>query len=116
MQGLKEELAKMRIKLPNNQAEPLPIETAGSSASADQIRLVLSPAEASDLSPLLLDIKGLAKLLSRSVGSLWRDDAAGRLPRAVRIGSSKRWRFDEIRDWVSAGCPSRSDWEAIRAR
>jgi len=102
----------MQTNLANTQAESLPIEAASSSAPADQIRLVLSPTAASDLSPLLLDIRDLAKLLSRSVGSLWRDDAAGRLPRAVRIGSSKRWRFDEIREWVSAGCPSRSDWEA----
>src|ERR1700677_1579306 len=106
------ELAKMRANLPDNQPEPLPIENVSSKAPADQIRLLLSPTAASDVAPLLLDIRGLAKLLSRSVGSLWRDDAAGRLPRAVRIGSSKRWRLDEIRDWVSAGCPSRADWEA----
>ena len=97
----------MRVNLPNNQTEPLRIKNEDTSATALQ-----PPAASSDLSPLLLDIRGLAKLLSRSVGSLWRDDAAGRLPRAVRIGSSKRWRLDEIRDWVSAGCPSRTDWEA----
>ena len=61
---------------------------------------------------LLLDIKALAVLLSRSVPSLRRDDAAGRLPAALRIGGAKRWRVDEIRRWVDAGCPDRKTWQA----
>ena len=63
--------------------------------------------------PLLLDISALAMLLSRSVPSLRRDDAAGRLPAALRIGGAKRWRFDEIRRWVEAGCPDRKTWNAM---
>jgi predicted DNA-binding transcriptional regulator AlpA len=63
--------------------------------------------------PLLIDIGGLAKLLARSVPSLHRDDAAGRLPAAVRIGGSKRWRYSEIVRWVEAGCPPRAEWSAI---
>jgi hypothetical protein len=49
-------------------------------------------APAPTVPPLLLDIKALSALLSRSVPSLWRDDAAGRLPASVRVGVSKRWR------------------------
>jgi predicted DNA-binding transcriptional regulator AlpA len=63
--------------------------------------------------PLLVDISGLARLLARSVPSLHRDDAAGRLPAAVRIGGSKRWRYSEIVRWVEAGCPARAEWGAI---
>jgi predicted DNA-binding transcriptional regulator AlpA len=66
--------------------------------------------------PLLLDIKALAVLLARSVPSLHRDDAAGRLPAAVRIGGSKRWRHSDITAWVEMGCPDRAEFEArIRA-
>jgi hypothetical protein len=65
-------------------------------------------------SPLLVDIRGLSRLLCRSVGSLCRDDAAGRLPAALRIGSSKRWRLSEITAWTEAGCPPRAVWEAMR--
>jgi predicted DNA-binding transcriptional regulator AlpA len=61
-----------------------------------------------------VDIRGLSRLLSRSVASLWRDDAAGRLPAAVRIGASKRWRVSEITDWIAAGCPPRGQWQALR--
>jgi predicted DNA-binding transcriptional regulator AlpA len=62
--------------------------------------------------PLLVDIDGLALLLTRSVPSLHRDDAAGRLPTAVRIGGSKRWRYADIVAWVDQGCPSRAEFEA----
>lgn len=58
--------------------------------------------------PLLIDIKCLAVLLNRSVASLERDQAAGRLPAPVRIGSSKKWRRADIEVWVAAGCPART--------
>lgn len=64
---------------------------------------------------LLIDIRQLAALLSRSVASLERDQAAGRLPAPVRVGGSKRWRRAEIEAWVAAGCPARAAWDARRA-
>ncbi len=63
--------------------------------------------------PLLIGIEALAKLLQRSAPSLCRDDLAGRLPAPVRIGRSKRWRLDEIREWVAAGAPEREAWKAL---
>jgi predicted DNA-binding transcriptional regulator AlpA len=59
---------------------------------------------------LLLSVRDLARLLGRSVPSLDRDDAAGRLPAPVRIGGSKKWRRAEIVAWVAAGCPDRASW------
>lgn len=64
---------------------------------------------------LLVDIKQLAALLARSVASLERDQAAGRLPAPVYVGGSKRWRRAEVEAWVAAGCPRRAAWEAARA-
>jgi predicted DNA-binding transcriptional regulator AlpA len=64
--------------------------------------------------PLLIDIHDLARLLDRSVASLYRDAAAGRLPDAVRLGGSKRWRAAEITAWVAAGCPDNRTWQAHR--
>ncbi len=58
--------------------------------------------------PLLVDIQQLAVLLGRSVASLERDQAAGRLPAPVRIGGSKKWRRADIEAWVAAGCPIRT--------
>jgi predicted DNA-binding transcriptional regulator AlpA len=43
----------------------------------------------------------------------WRAwDAAGWIPRPVRIGRSTLWRARELSEWVSVGCPRRLEWEA----
>jgi predicted DNA-binding transcriptional regulator AlpA len=63
---------------------------------------------------LLIDIDQLSVLLRRSVASLERDQAAGRLPAQVYVGGSKRWRRAEIVAWVASGCPPRARWEEIR--
>jgi predicted DNA-binding transcriptional regulator AlpA len=60
--------------------------------------------------PVLLDVHDLAHLLNRSVPSLRRDDARGRIPEAVRIGGSKRWRRQEVLEWIHASCPPRAAW------
>ena len=56
---------------------------------------------------LLIDLKELSRLLTRSSESLLRDVKAGRIPRPVRIGKSVRWRRTEIEDWIAAGCASK---------
>ena len=80
-----------------------------SPAAADQ-----PPVLVAEPAPLLIGIRELSRILSRSVASLHRDDAAGRLPGALWIGSSKRWRLSEITAWTEAGCPSRREWELLR--
>jgi hypothetical protein len=57
---------------------------------------------------------GLAQLLCRSVASLYRDRAAGRLGvEPVKLCGSVRFSVEEVRAWVGAGCPSRREWQAI---
>jgi predicted DNA-binding transcriptional regulator AlpA len=61
---------------------------------------------------LLLKAKEAAATCGKSVRT-WRTwDAAGWIPRPVRIGRSTLWRADELREWISAGCPRREQWEA----
>ncbi len=67
-------------------------------------------ADRPDLPPLLVDNEELSRLLRRSVASLRRDDALGRLPAGVKLGASKRWRHAEIVAWVEAGMPHRNAW------
>jgi predicted DNA-binding transcriptional regulator AlpA len=44
----------------------------------------------------------------------WRTwDAAGLIPRPVRIGRATLWRADELARWCVAGCPAREEWEAM---
>ena len=64
------------------------------------------------LGPLLLTAKQAAAICGKSLRT-WRTwDAAGWIPKPVRIGRSTLWRADELRKWVVAGCPRRAEWEA----
>ncbi len=61
---------------------------------------------------LLVSARKAAILCDKSLRT-WRTwDAAGWIPRPVRIGRSTLWRVDELREWVTAGCPRREEWEA----
>ena len=73
------------------------------------------PSQQAGFPSLLVDIAQLCVLLSRSRASLFRDDAAGRLPRALKIGGAKRWRYEDIAEWVRQGCPDRRTFEARQA-
>ena len=61
---------------------------------------------------LLVTARHAAGMCGKSLRT-WRTwDAAGWIPRPVRIGRSTLWRLDELRAWVAAGCPRRDEWEA----
>jgi len=63
-------------------------------------------------SPLLVSAKAAAAACGKSLRT-WRAwDAAGWIPRPVRIARSTLWSTDELRAWVNAGCPRRAEWEA----
>lgn len=66
--------------------------------------------------PLLVSAKDAARLCGISE-RLWRSwNSSGKCPKATLDGTGvKRWRFDEIRDWVQANCPSRARWDAMSA-
>jgi predicted DNA-binding transcriptional regulator AlpA len=64
------------------------------------------------LGPLLLTARQAAAMCGKSLRT-WRSwDAAGWIPKPVRIGRSTLWRAHELREWVVAGCPRRAEWEA----
>ena len=69
---------------------------------------------AAELERLALPDAGVAKLLSISKRHVHALNASGRLPRPIRLGRSVRWRADEIRAWLDAGCPPRDKWEEMR--
>lgn len=63
-------------------------------------------------SQLLLTARQAAAMCAKSLRT-WRSwDSAGWIPQPVRIGRSTLWRADELRDWVAAGCPRRTEWES----
>lgn len=66
------------------------------------------------LDALLVDTAGVGHLCGLSSRTIRRMDSAAMLPRALSCGSSKRWRIQEIRDWVASGCPDRKTWESMQ--
>ena len=60
---------------------------------------------------LLVPAKEAATMCSKSLRT-WRAwDAAGWVPRPIRIARSTLWRVEELRAWIEAGCPRRDEWE-----
>ena len=52
----------------------------------------------------LIDIWAVCALRGRSKASTWRDVAAGRLPKPVKIGGSTRWRVGDVRAALAGAC------------
>lgn len=65
--------------------------------------------------PLAVDARGLAALLSGSLRWVRTQDAAGKLPAPRRVGGRVLWDLSEIRAWLAAGAPCRNEWEARQA-
>lgn len=54
----------------------------------------------------------VAKLLGVSERHVWACHSKGLLgPRPISFGRSRRWRADELKAWLAAGAPARSQWE-----
>jgi predicted DNA-binding transcriptional regulator AlpA len=76
--------------------------------------LEASPRDATR-APLLLSARTLAELLDVSTRTVWRLESSGSLPRSVRVAGSRKWLYEEVAEWVRAGCPTRARWEATRS-
>ncbi|MGH7138678.1 MAG: helix-turn-helix transcriptional regulator [Pirellulales bacterium] len=62
---------------------------------------------------LLMTVDDLARELRTSAKTIRRMDQAGRLPRGIKIGHSRRWARQTIIAWIAAGAPGRKEWEAF---
>lgn len=62
--------------------------------------------------PRLVPASWLAKYLGVSRATLFRLRAAGRMPKPVKVGGIVRWRVEDVREWVDAGCPPLNEWDA----
>jgi predicted DNA-binding transcriptional regulator AlpA len=83
----------------------------------DLISPPLLPAEAATITvqPALLRARDAAKLCGVSVATWWRWDAAGRMPRGLKIGGARLWSRGELLAWIDGGCPDRAEWQARQA-
>ena len=61
---------------------------------------------------VLASCKTLAKILSLSPRTIWRLLSAGKLPKPVSLGGSKRWRTSDINLFLACDC----DMQRFEAR
>lgn len=66
------------------------------------------------VAPLLLDARQAAALCGVSVRTWWSLHSSGRCPLPVRLNRRTLWRRDELAAWISATCPARDRWEAMK--
>jgi predicted DNA-binding transcriptional regulator AlpA len=99
---------------PDNSA--LKLHEGPVTAPHDQPTPVRPTSSTAGLQPLLLAAPQAAALCSVSEATWHRMNAAGRCPAPVRLSRGcVRWRAEELRAWVEAGCPGRKEWQARRA-
>ncbi len=58
-----------------------------------------------EVTPLLISVETVAKLLGISTRSVWRLHSAGKLIPPVRLGGLVRWNAEELQRWIALGCP-----------
>jgi len=63
---------------------------------------------------LAISARDLKEMLNVSLRQVWRLNAAGKLPKSIRLGGSVRWNRAEIQQWFEAGCPDRKAWDAMK--
>src|SRR5437763_650424 len=79
-------------------------------ASAVEFRPTVLPPE-----QLVFDSVDMRKAIHCSAATLNRYRAAGKVPRAFKLGGKLCWRADEVRRWIAAGMPDLRTWEAVEA-
>lgn len=57
----------------------------------------------------LINAHELANILGISQRTIWRLIANGKLIQPIRIGTSVRWRLEQVNQWIENGCPSDED-------
>jgi predicted DNA-binding transcriptional regulator AlpA len=73
------------------------------------------PARA-ELEPLLVDADQSAALCGVHTATWYRWVSAKRVPAPIRLSRGVvRWRVEELKEWILAGCPGRREWEARRS-
>jgi excisionase family DNA binding protein len=63
------------------------------------------------IEPVLIDIRGVARLLGCSARHFEDLVAEGKAPAPIRLGRLRKWRPEQILRWIEAGCPARTEGE-----
>jgi predicted DNA-binding transcriptional regulator AlpA len=66
------------------------------------------------IAPLAVEAAMAAHLCGVSRATWYSLRKAGRIPRPVRLGRRVLWRIEELQEWMAAGCPPCSRWDAMK--
>ncbi len=64
--------------------------------------------------PGLLTAEQAWEFCALSKSAWYKARASGKIPAPVKIGGALRWRLEELRLWIAAGCPPAAKWENLR--
>ena len=53
---------------------------------------------------ILIDVKQVAAMVGMAERTIWRLMNCGKLPMAMKIGGSRRWRKTDVLQWIDEGC------------
>ncbi|MCE9544156.1 MAG: helix-turn-helix domain-containing protein [Planctomycetia bacterium] len=73
----------------------------------DGERSASKPAGEDDVQLITAD--HVAGLLGVSERTIWRLASAGRIVGPIKVGRCSRWRLQEVKRWIAAGCPATID-------
>jgi len=68
------------------------------------------------MSKRLISAAELRDQLGIAARTFYTYRAMGKLPKAIRLGRTLRYKADEIDAWIVAGCPPLVEWEQIKHR
>ena len=69
----------------------------------------------SQIEPLLVSHNEAARLLGIGRTTFYQLCSSGRIgPMAIKFGRRSLFRLDELREWVTADCPPRVKWQAMK--
>ena len=57
------------------------------------------------IEPELWTVRRVAQALGCAERTVWRMRDSGRMPLAIKLGGSVKWRRKEILSWIEQGCP-----------
>ena len=73
---------------------------AVSSSSDERMNAMAVSSDAPGVGPVLLTIQEVAELTTRSKSTIYQGEKDGTFPQRLKLGSSSRWKKDEVMAWI----------------
>ena len=81
---------------------------ADSSTSDEQMKAIAVSSDPPGVGPVLLTIKEVTELTTRSRSTIYQAEKDGTFPQRLKLGSSSRWKKDEVMAWIEEQAAKRA--------